>query len=441
MNFLPPALRRRLALLFISAGLSAFLALSFYSFPLADDWCFAGSARGGVFHAVAGWYKSWSGRYFSHLVNSLTPATLDRAGWYPLVPLSLLIGFGYALFQWFGLILAEGSGSREDRLLWTLGFCLVFLSTMPEHLSAFYWAAAAQTYTLGTILALVGLSLAWRVEARALHRAGSFACIVAAVGTNEALMSILAMATTADMAICLGSRSRRRWFAITLWLRACRDGGSDLCELDPYPVAPPLIFYTGITEDATHWRNRCVADALGLKSVVVRPGSAALAGIRSFARTPASVGLPGVRLEELERRSGFALEGYWGVGQHQGTRTMAAGRTLGVTAMFAQLPEGVMVFRDSRSRFLAFYRRNQWTGEPGVVDAAEIPALPAAAGMVPESCQGFDPSDVILAVDPGGASEGLAKLRGAWELDVGEQRIYERQLRGSERCRVHTSLQ
>ena len=152
-----------LVTLTITAVLALFIALSFFNYPSADDFCYAAKAKQlGFIGAQAFWYEHWSGRYtlsFTYTVFSLAGDIFKN---YRFPPIILLVS------TWLGFCFLTAKISRSHiskfSVLLIGGMCAVlFISGAPNVAQTFYWPGGSFTYQIPNVLLifLLGL-LIWR---------------------------------------------------------------------------------------------------------------------------------------------------------------------------------------------------------------------------------------------------------------------------------------
>ncbi|MFO1422663.1 MAG: DUF6056 family protein [Candidatus Competibacteraceae bacterium] len=147
----------------VAAVITLFIALSFFDYPSADDFCYAAKARQlGFFGAQAFWYENWSGRYTLNFTYTAFSLLGDIFKIYHFPPIILLIS------TWLGFcfVIAKVSRGQISKLFIFLtgGICTVlFISGTPNIAQTFYWPGGSFTYQIPNVLLLFLLGLLiWR---------------------------------------------------------------------------------------------------------------------------------------------------------------------------------------------------------------------------------------------------------------------------------------
>lgn len=180
------------------AALIPYLAIAFFSLPMADDWGMAHMVRAkGFWGAHHHWYQVDGGRYVGMgatslyaLITNLSPSLYWIAPW--------LMIFG-SFFSFYFLLFAVGSQFFSRRTLgWGfLGLTLIYIARIPNIAEGYYWLMGSTCYTLGNILVLFMagfLILHHRTASfrrRIIYTILSLICAAAAVGVNEILMLLM----------------------------------------------------------------------------------------------------------------------------------------------------------------------------------------------------------------------------------------------------------
>ncbi len=147
----------------VIAVLGLFIALSFFNYPSADDFCFAAKAKQlGLIGAQAFWYEQWSGRYTLNLVWTVFMLSGDIFKTYRFPAMVLLLS------TWLGmsfLIARVIQGYFSTAFIMLLGGVgtVLFIAGTPDPAQTFYWLGGSFTYQIPNILLtfLLGL-LIWR---------------------------------------------------------------------------------------------------------------------------------------------------------------------------------------------------------------------------------------------------------------------------------------
>ncbi|MFZ1639963.1 MAG: DUF6056 family protein [Candidatus Contendobacter sp.] len=146
-----------------TAVLTLFIALSFFDYPSADDFCYAAKAKQlGFIGAQAFWYEHWSGRYTLNFVYTAFMLSGDIFKIYRFPPIIFLIS------TWLGfsfLTAKIAQGYLSNLLVLLLGgvWTVLFIAGTPNIAQTFYWPGGSFTYQIPNILLifLLGL-LIWR---------------------------------------------------------------------------------------------------------------------------------------------------------------------------------------------------------------------------------------------------------------------------------------
>ncbi|MFZ1324858.1 MAG: DUF6056 family protein [Candidatus Contendobacter sp.] len=143
--------------------LALFIALSFYNYPAADDFCVAAKVRQlGFLGAQEFWYQHWSGRYTLNAVWTALLASGDIVHSYRFPPVVLLVATWLA-FSFLTAKIVRHQFSTALIFLWG-GICTVlFIAGAPDPAQTFYWLGGSITYQMANICVLVLLGLlVWR---------------------------------------------------------------------------------------------------------------------------------------------------------------------------------------------------------------------------------------------------------------------------------------
>ena len=176
----------------VAAVFTLFIALSFFNYPAADDFCFAAKARQlGFFGAQAFWYEHWSGRYSLNSVWTAIMLSGDIVQIYRFPPIVLLIATGLG-FSFLTARIAQGHVSTSFVLLLGGVWTVLFIAGAPDPAQTFYWLGGSITYQMANIflIFLLGL-LVWRETTAKNHRLRTWIfmlsslLVIATVGANE----------------------------------------------------------------------------------------------------------------------------------------------------------------------------------------------------------------------------------------------------------------
>ena len=148
--------RKRLIIGVFIFILFPFLAVSWYAFPISDDYCFAAAIKHiGYWNFQVHYYKTWSGRYVGTLLSSSQPLIYGSYTMYKIVPQLFIISFVFAI-HYFIKNVTRGQLSESKNLWLTLVIFWVFFGTLPTVGGYFYWYTGYY-YTIadiGTLLLL-----------------------------------------------------------------------------------------------------------------------------------------------------------------------------------------------------------------------------------------------------------------------------------------------
>lgn len=176
----------------VTAVLSLFIALSFFDYPSADDFCYAAKARQlGFIGAQAFWYEHWSGRYTLNLVYTAFSLSGDLFKIYRFPPIMLLISTWLGFCFLIARITQKQVSTPRIFLLGGIGTVL-FIAGAPDIAQTFYWPGGSFTYQIPNILLifLLGL-LIWRETTAKNNRLRilifllSSLLVIAIIGANE----------------------------------------------------------------------------------------------------------------------------------------------------------------------------------------------------------------------------------------------------------------
>lgn len=130
-----------------------FGVLSFYSFPVVDDFSFVDSVRShGFWAAQKDWYLTWTGRYFSTFILSINPLLIDSILLYQFINFLIIVGSVHSLY----FLIKKVSGPYSNKMsmaIIALSVCLAYLAHLPDLTQAFYWLPGSITYQLSLISA------------------------------------------------------------------------------------------------------------------------------------------------------------------------------------------------------------------------------------------------------------------------------------------------
>lgn len=210
----------------VTAIIALFIALSFFNFPAADDFCFAAKARElGFLDAQVYWYQHWAGRYTLNAVWTALMAG-DIFQIYRFPPIALLLGTWLG-FAFLTARIAAGALSTPLALLLGGLWTVLFIAGAPDIAQTFYWLGGSITYQLAnvTLLFLLGL-LIWRettARTRPLRIAlfwGAGLLAIVTIGANEISMLLVLAILGAGLGYAVWQRRDSRLFWLALGIIA-----------------------------------------------------------------------------------------------------------------------------------------------------------------------------------------------------------------------------
>jgi len=184
----------------VAAVLALFIALSFFNYPAADDFCFAAKARElGFLEAQVFWYEHWSGRYSLNSVWTAIMSSGDIVQIYRYPPVILLVTT-WLSFAFLTNRIAQGQVSTSFALLLGGVWTILFIAGAPDPAQTFYWLGGSITYQMANIFLIVLLGLlVWRETTansnplRAWLFVFSSLLVIATVGANEVSLLLTGM--------------------------------------------------------------------------------------------------------------------------------------------------------------------------------------------------------------------------------------------------------
>lgn len=213
------------ALLLSVSGLFALLlALSFFAYPSADDFCLAVKVRQlGFGGAQAYWYNNWTGRYVSTAAIGAFVAGGDLVESYRFAPIGVLL-LTLASFAFLVWSLGRDQHSRRVVLLAAGVMTVLFVAGMPDPAQTFYWLSGSFIYQLGNVFFVVLVALLiWR-ETRSTAKQYQFVlafiasalAAVATIGSNEVSLLLTVFTLSAGTYVAFRARrdSRHFWAAL-----------------------------------------------------------------------------------------------------------------------------------------------------------------------------------------------------------------------------------
>lgn len=178
-----------------AAILLPFLLLSFFVYPVTDDFCWAESFRQRGFWGTQDFFRQyWSGRYTGNMIMTANPLAFGWWGGHRIIPIFIFLGYAGALFLFF----RELTQQQLSRwACWALSalFLMVFLAQHPFIPASFYWHSG-HPYAIADIASLLlGVSFI-RYETRSgsskrVHFVLTSLLILFIIGANEVPLVVL----------------------------------------------------------------------------------------------------------------------------------------------------------------------------------------------------------------------------------------------------------
>lgn len=214
-----------LVALTVMAVLALFIALSFFNYPAADDFCFAAKARQlGFLGAQTFWYEHWSGRYSLNSVWTAIMLAGDIVHTYRFPPIIFLTG-AWLSFAFLAARIAQGRISTFSVLLIGGVWTVLFIAGAPDPAQTFYWLGGSITYQMANIFLTILLGLlVWREttakdkKLRIWLLLFSSLLVIATVGANEVSLLLAGMILCCGTFYALWTKrdSRTFWAALLL---------------------------------------------------------------------------------------------------------------------------------------------------------------------------------------------------------------------------------
>lgn len=211
----------------VIAVLTLFIALSFFDYPSADDFCYAAKAKQlGFIGAQTFWYQHWSGRYTLNLVYTVFMLSGDIFQIYRFPPIVLLIST-WLSFCFLTAKIAQGRISTLFIFLLGGVWTALFIAGTPDPAQTFYWPGGSFTYQIPNILLifLLGL-LVWRETTaksnnlRILLFVLSSLLVITIIGANEISLVLTGVILCGGTFHALWMRRDSRIFWVALLLIA-----------------------------------------------------------------------------------------------------------------------------------------------------------------------------------------------------------------------------
>ena len=134
------------------------IALTFYAYPSADDFCIVNETRDdGFWYMQLHSYLTWTGRYSAVFLESLI-SQFDLIDGYPWVALLTLLMTLAAIHALVASVIGRDMSRLRGAAI-SLTVAAVFIGGLPSTVEAFYWMPGAASYQWGIITYLFWLSL------------------------------------------------------------------------------------------------------------------------------------------------------------------------------------------------------------------------------------------------------------------------------------------
>jgi hypothetical protein len=198
------------------------LALAFYAFPSADDYCIVVETRNdGFWYMQLHSYLTWTGRYSAVFLESIV-SQFDLVAVYRWFSISTIVGTIAAIRMLIAALVEKQLSSGRITAIATI-VAAVFVGGLPSGVEAFYWMPGEASYQWGVITYLVWLSLliraARRDETGVRHVGRRTSLVVLAVivsGFNEVMAPILLATSAVFIAINRRQRFESDGFMLAL---------------------------------------------------------------------------------------------------------------------------------------------------------------------------------------------------------------------------------
>lgn len=175
-----------------------YIFISIYANPAADDFTYAYKGRSNDFiKTYLAEYLNWNGRYTSNALVLLNPLAFNSFFTYKIIPVVIisLTLFSYLFF--INCLIGEAI-RKINRYIISLILLLLFLYQMPIISEGIYWYTGAVTYQLGSISALVFISLLIQYHKgifflgnKVIHLVALSLVLILTIGFNEVIMITL----------------------------------------------------------------------------------------------------------------------------------------------------------------------------------------------------------------------------------------------------------
>lgn len=199
--------------------------LSAYTNPFADDFIYGqrGEENQVIAQAIRE-YFNWSGRYTSNILQFLNPLAFHSFVGYKVFPIVLIILILLSHF-FFIHILVGGQLSRIEKVILTLLFVLLFLHEMPILSEGIYWYTGSVVYQLGTVCAILYISLLGLYTQKKILINNSFVhlvlltlLLIVSIGFNEIIMLGLVLFSTISLIVVRKNKLQNQHLFLYLFI-------------------------------------------------------------------------------------------------------------------------------------------------------------------------------------------------------------------------------
>jgi len=201
-----------------------FVILSLFSHPASDDFCFAqNTITKGILGAQIDWYNNWTGRYFSTLLNSLSPMALGYYGGQKLVGIAGILGICLSLFYFFHTLF-KNKILFEEKLLLSLSIASLYILTIPSLIEGFYWMAGSTTYIWGNIFFMIFIALIYKVFTQKVNAKIYILIAILSIfiiGSNEAIMVVTDLIIFFALILQFLKKLSTKWIFLLFFIIAC----------------------------------------------------------------------------------------------------------------------------------------------------------------------------------------------------------------------------
>ena len=172
------------------------IALAYFAFPSADDYCIVVETHDdGFWFMQVNSYLTWTGRYAAVFLEGII-AQFDLIGVYRWFSMATLLANILAMRALIGAVCGRAASGRDVTVTGAVA-AAVFVGGLPSIVEAFYWMPGEASYQWGTITYLVWVSLLIRIasgevsDRRTVIRAATLMLTLVLPGFNEVMAPIL----------------------------------------------------------------------------------------------------------------------------------------------------------------------------------------------------------------------------------------------------------